>query len=278
MPDLERLLTRIGLAAPPAPDAAGLAQVHRAYVAAMPYETIAIALDRQASLDLEAVADRVLEHGRGGYCFELNGLLAWVLEELGFRVERREGRAGAREEDGPTNHLALVVSLPDGSPERWLADAGLGEGALDPIPLQVGAHLSPGGLRWTLEHEGEGWWLTNHAWGSFAGVSFSDHDVDLTAFLPHHERLSYDPDSPFVRAFIVQRPADDRITTLRARTLSVRGPRVEEDQVLPSPEALAATLLGSFGVALSEEDLAALWRRVCVQHDDWVAGQARNAR
>lgn len=273
MPDLERLLARIGLATPPAPDAAGLATVHRAYVAAMPYETIAIALEQQTPLDVELVAERVLAGGRGGYCFELNGLLAWLLEALGFRVERHEARVGAREEPGLTNHLMLVVALPDGSPERWLADAGLGEGWLDPFPLREGVHASPGGLRWTLEREPGGWWIGHHAWGSFPGLSVAEEVVALTAFAPHHERLSRANDSPFVQTFGAQRPQDDRITTLRARTLTEYGPEIDERRLIDDEEELAATLRSTFAITLDAEDTAALWRRVAAQHDAWLARQ-----
>ena len=180
MPDLARLLDRLGLDRAPAPDATGLASLHRAYVAAMPYECVAIALGRPGPLELDAILERVLAGGRGGYCFELNGLLGWLLEEFGFRVERREARVGARAETGPTNHLMLVVGLADGGDERWLADAGLGEGWCEPLPLRTGTHASPGGLSWRLEREEHGWWVGHHAWGSFPGLRIADAVVPIS--------------------------------------------------------------------------------------------------
>ena len=77
---------------------------------------------------------RVLRDGRGGYCFELNTLLAALLRAVGFVVTHHQAVVGG---EGPTNHMALLVRL-DG--ERWIADAGLGEGFLEPLPLREGRY------------------------------------------------------------------------------------------------------------------------------------------
>lgn len=273
MPVLADLLTRIGLDAPPPPDLDGLRRVHRAYLERMPYETLAIHLEEVVPLDLDRLAERVLTGGRGGYCFELNGLLAWLLTELGFAVERREARVGLREADGPTNHLSLVVTVP-GERGRWLAEAGLGEGWVDPLALQPGVHATPGRLGWTLQPFEDGWWIGHHPWGSFTGITMSAPEVGLDAFDPHHQRLSCDPSSSFMAALVVQRPLDDRILTLRARTLTVRGPEVDERRLLADHDDLAATLLEVFGIdpaTLGDERLDRLWSKVSAQHEAWRA-------
>ena len=54
----------------------------------------------------------------------------------------------------------------------------------------------------------------------------------LAEFAPHHARLSTSPDSGFVQTLVVQLPADDRIVTLRARTLFVDGPGLGERHVI----------------------------------------------
>ncbi len=136
--DVAAVLGRIGLAAPPPPTADGLLALHRAYVARVPYEDLAIHLGEVGPLTVEHAAARILHGGRGGYCFEVNGVLASLLDALGFAVERREARVGAREADGPTNHLALVVRDTGGG--AWLAEAGYGEGWVDPLPLRAGTH------------------------------------------------------------------------------------------------------------------------------------------
>ncbi len=267
MPDADLLLARIGLPDRPPATRDGLRAVHRAYVGRMPYETLTIHLGEHVPIDLDHLQERVLEGGRGGYCFELNGLLAWLLEELGFEVERRRARVAARGAGGPTNHLALVVRVP-GENGAWLADAGLGEGWTDPLPLEQGTH---GSLGWRLEREPGAWWVEQHAWGSFPGITIDDGVVGLEAFAEHHVRLQTDPESPFLGALVVQRASADRVVTLRARTLTARGPEVEESRILADRAEFERTLLAEFGIAVDEERGERLWRRVSAQHEAFLA-------
>ena len=90
--------------------------MHRAYLARVPYEDLAVQLGETGPLDEATLAERVLRDGRGGYCFELNTLFAALLRGLGFSVEHHQAVVGG---EGPTNHMALVVDV-DGSP--WLAE------------------------------------------------------------------------------------------------------------------------------------------------------------
>lgn len=273
MLDVEAILRRIGLDAAPAPDTAGLFAVHRAYLEEMPYEALAIQLGEQAPLDVGAVAARVLDGGRGGYCFELNGLLAALLEALGFAVDRRTSVVGPRGEDGPINHLALIVSA-EGA--RWVCDAGLGEGFVEPLPLIPGTYRrNP--FEWTVEDdEQDGWWIAHHAWGSFPGYAIHPGTVGLEAFDEAHRRLSHDARSSFVQTLVLQRPFADRIVTLRARTLSIDGPDQGGRRLLADPGELADALREEFGVdsdRLGPERLARLWAAACAQHEAWAARQ-----
>lgn len=264
---LDDLLRRIGLDSAPAADVAGLHAVHRAYLEQVPYEDIAVQLRESGPLDEAALAARILS-GRGGYCFELNTVLAAILRELGFAVSYHQGVVGG---EGPTNHMVLVVDL---GGERWIADAGLGEGFIDPLPLRERRHRGRGPFAWTLEREPAGtWWMTQHEWGSVSGFRMSAEPSPLAAFAPHHRRLSTDPASSFVQTLVVQKPTDDRIVTLRARTLSQKGPEVDSRRVIERGE-LGDVLRGVFGITLDAGRLQRLWTLAAAQHE---AFQARAA-
>jgi N-hydroxyarylamine O-acetyltransferase len=279
MPDdpatIDALLARIGLDARPAPDAEGLRAVHRAFLSTLAYDGLTAQLGEHAPLDPDALVARTLETGRGGYCFEINTIMSTLLDALGFAVERREGLVGprdARAGGAPTNHLALVVATAGG--ERFLCDAGWGEGPLEPVPLRAGAHVQ-GPLTWTVERDGDdGWWITQHAWGSTPGFRFADAPVSLATFAPHHERLATAADSGFVKTLVVQQPRADHVVTLRARTLTHQGPDVDERTVLPDQDAFAATLRDVFAIdpeALGSERVARLWAKARVQHEAHVS-------
>jgi len=240
---------------------AGLHEVHRAYAARVTFEDVAVQLGESAPLDEQALARRLLD-GRGGYCFELNTVLAYILRGLGHEVSYHEGVVGG---NGPTNHMSLVV---DG---EWLADCGLGEGFMDPLPLREGRHAGRGALSWTLEREEGGtWWMGQHEWGSVSGFRMNASPSPHEAFAPHHRRLSTDPASSFVQIFLAQRPSDDRIATLRARTLSEKGPEVAWKRVLDREE-FAAELRGRFRLVLDDARVERLWARACAQHEEHAA-------
>jgi N-hydroxyarylamine O-acetyltransferase len=262
---ISALLRRIGLDAAPAPDAAGLRRVHRAYLERVPYEDLAVQLGETGPLDEAALAERILS-GRGGYCFELNTVLAALLRGVGFSVSYHQGVVGG---EGPTNHMVLVVDLEG---QRWIADAGLGEGFVDPLPLRAGRHHGPGPLSWTLEREPGGtWWLGQHAWGSVNGFRMDAAPSPHAAFEPHHRRLATDPESSFVRTLVIQRPTDDRIVTLRSRTLSEKGPAIDAKRVLADAGEFAAVLSDVFGIALDAERRERAWALAAAQHEAFYA-------
>ena len=107
--------------------------MHRAYLEPVPYEDVAVQLGETGRLD-ERRSPPACWHGRGGYCFELNTVLAALLRSVGFEVTHHQAVVGG---EGPTNHMVLLVLL-DG--QTWIADAGLGEGFLDPLPLRAGSY------------------------------------------------------------------------------------------------------------------------------------------
>ena len=196
-------------------------------------------------------------------------MLQLLLETLGFDVERRQAIVGSREAhaDGePTNHLALVARTPAG--ETFIVEGGWGEGPLDPLPLAAGS-ASSGAFGLHVEREQDGWWVVQHEYGSSPGYRFGDAPASLADFQPHHERLSMTATSPFMQTLLVQQPYDDKIVTLRARTLSVDGPGRRERTVLDDETAFAAALQESFGIdptVLGPERMSRLWARAREQH------------
>jgi N-hydroxyarylamine O-acetyltransferase len=261
---IDALLQRIGLSTMPEPTVDGLRALHRAYLAAVPYEDIAVQLGETAPLDEAALIERVCADGRGGYCFELNTVLAALLRACGFVVTHHQAVVGG---EGPTNHMALLVHV-DG--ERWLADAGLGEGFVEPLPFREGS-TALGPFTYTAAREEAGtWWVGMHEWTSFRGFRMTEEESVLADFDPHHRRLATDPESSFVKTFVVQSPQPDRIVTVRSRTLSVVGPEVDSKRVLEREE-LAPVLRDEFGLLVGGARLERLWALAEAQHEAYLA-------
>ena len=142
--DLGAYLRRIG-AQPAPPSRAALDALHEAHVRAFTFDNIDVLLDQHPGVRLDAVQEKFVGRGRGGYCFEHAVLFAAALERLGYDVERRLGRVG--DPAAPRTHCVVVVTI-DG--ERLLADPGFGMSVLRPIPLADGAEDDYGGWRYRL--------------------------------------------------------------------------------------------------------------------------------
>ena len=95
--DLAQYLVRIGYLGPTEPTLATLQSVVAAHLAAIPFENLDPLLGTPVEdLGAAALLDKMVRRRRGGYCFEQNSLLRYVLERLGFGVAALTARASAR--------------------------------------------------------------------------------------------------------------------------------------------------------------------------------------
>lgn len=97
--DLDRYLARIGCPGPHAPTLDSLQAITAAQVQGIPFENIDVRLGRPIPLEPEAVFDKLVTRGRGGYCYEQNGLLLAALRQLGFEVRPLGGRVRLAQPD-----------------------------------------------------------------------------------------------------------------------------------------------------------------------------------
>ena len=79
-------LARIGYSEPIKPDAQTLRGLHVAHMQRVPFENLEIGLKRPIRLSEEALWNKIVIQKRGGFCYELNGLFAWLLRQLDFDV------------------------------------------------------------------------------------------------------------------------------------------------------------------------------------------------
>src|ERR1700761_2780651 len=96
-------------------DAAALRIVHRAHVAAIPFENLDPLRGVPASLDPSELSRKLVTDGRGGFWFEPNTLLQRALTDLGYEVSPMLGRVGFRENAARArSHLVLRAADVDG--------------------------------------------------------------------------------------------------------------------------------------------------------------------
>ena len=216
--ELAAYLERIGYAGPVRPDVATLVALHRAHLQAVPYENLDVQLGRPLTIDPEAAIEKIVGRGRGGWCYEMNGVFGAALAQIGFEVTRMAGAAN-RELLGDImagNHLVLLVEI-EGQP--WIADVGFGDGSQDPFPLRP-ASMTVAGYPFRLETLDERWWrFHNHEFGGAKSFDFMVEPADPDLLAGRCEWLQYAPESHFVLNLVVQRYRGDTILQMRGRTL-----------------------------------------------------------
>jgi N-hydroxyarylamine O-acetyltransferase len=247
--DISAYLRRIAYDGPTVPSAETLRRLHRAHLLAVPFENLDIVRGREIVLDEDVFFQKIVVHGRGGFCYELNGLFAALLRNLGFPVALLSARVP--DSDGHRrlefDHLTLQVEA-DG---LWLADVGFGDCFLEPLRLIEGLEQPQSGATYRLVCA-EGRLVVerrdNANWNVL--YDFSQTPRELADFVPMCRYHQTSPASHFTARNICSRAsADGRITLADMRLIeNQQGRRAE--QLLQSETEYYAILRERFGVVL----------------------------
>jgi len=262
MAELARYLDRIGFTSQARPDLATLKALHRAHLLAIPYENLDVQMARPLGTRPLDAYDKLVERRRGGWCYEMNGVFAWALEQVGFQVTRIAGGVGRGGGPGLLgNHLVALVQLD----EPWIADVGFGDGPLDPFPVRPHA-FTAAGLPFRVEAlEDGGWRLHNQPAGSAPYYDFTLQPADEALLATTCERIQTNPESPKLLNAIVIRHTPDGLLQLRGRVLRQITPTGVNERLLDTAEDFAATLHDQFALDLPEA--ASIWPRITARHN-----------
>jgi N-hydroxyarylamine O-acetyltransferase len=266
--DLPAYLHRIRFAGSVRPDLATLKAIHRAHQYAIPFENLDVQLRRPIVMDLEASYDKIVVRRRGGWCYEMNGVMGWALTEMGFDVMRL-GAGVMRERAGDAqlgNHLCLLVGLE----QPYLVDVGFGGSLAEPLPLRA-SERADRPYRLGLSELGQGYWrFAEVAHGDAFSFDFRVAAADEALLARKCRWLQTDPASPFIQNLVVQRRTADTHLSLRGRVLATIHATHVDKRSLNSEDELVATLRDSFG--LDTPEAASLWPSICARHEALFGG------
>ena len=80
---LEAYFGRLAVPRPHTADAVNLHVLHRAHQMRVPFENLSIHLSEPVLLAEDVLVDKIVTRRRGGFCYELNGAFAILLEAMG---------------------------------------------------------------------------------------------------------------------------------------------------------------------------------------------------
>jgi len=244
---LSAYLHRIGVTRPPAADEAALRELHQAHLLAVPFENLSIHLAEPVSLAPADLIDKIVNRGRGGFCYELNGAFALLLEALGAQVRRVAARVHGEDGLGPPfDHLALIVELADGS-GPWLADVGFGSHSTYPLRLASRQDQSdPGGVFRLAPGGDTDLEVLKNGEPQYRIELRERALADFVATCWWHQTS---PDSHFTRSTICSRLTEDGRISISGHTLIHTSGGSRAEQSLASGEVLAA-YREHFGISL----------------------------
>ncbi len=249
--DTRAYLSRIEYRGSLEPALETLRALHYAHLLAVPFENLDIP-ERPIVLDEARFFGKIVTSRRGGFCYELNGLFAALLRELGFRVAllsaRVDGGKGSAETLREFDHLTLRVDLD----EPWLADVGFGESFYEPLRLADHAPCDEAGMKYWLECGADGRWRVfskRGANGNGAKVLYdftlTPHPLsDFAAMCRYHQTA---PESPFMQRKICSRLTPTGRITLANMRLIITENGARQERTLDERE-YADALRGYFGI------------------------------
>jgi len=257
---LDAYLARIGVGRPLSLDFHGLAKLHRAHLMAFTWEALDAFMGWPSSLAPAVAFSKMVEGRRGGWCYEMNGLFGAALAALGFRVTRLCGGVN-REMVGDIaigNHLTLRVDLD----RPYLAEVGLADAIVEPVPLAIGP-ISQRGFDFSILPTDDGWLrFNNHANGLAHSFDFRPDHSDETAIAAALGWLTKDPGSPFTNALAILRHTADGYVALKNDCLRrVTAGSVSELRIT-SADHLADTFSTIFHLGIPES--GCVWEKIQV--------------
>jgi N-hydroxyarylamine O-acetyltransferase len=253
--DIDAYLNRIQYKGDLPPTAQTLKDLQVAHLLTVPFENLSIHLNQPIDLDEGALFEKVVQRGRGGFCYELNGLFSALLRELGFEVVKLSA-AVSRADNTYTpffDHMTMMVTLE----KRWLVEVGFGDTFREPLLIDTEKVQVQEGASYRID-EDEGVYTLM---GCKDGGEWQPHykfGLESYAFQDFGERChfqQYSPESHFRKGRVCSRITPDGRITLSEIGLTrtwLDGRR--EEKALENEKEFPTMLAEHFDIQLGEPE------------------------
>lgn len=246
-------------------DFAFLNDILTRHVATFAFSSVGCQLGDDLPLKFKSLYQRIVMDRRGGYCFEHNGFLFEVLEELGF---------------SPTLYLARVIHNKDIYPglthritmieydgQQYVLDAGFGlQGPRKPVSMSgAEQHDSLNTFRIFEKRTGEYHMqiLKDGAFYSlyrFELVLYGEADCELGHFFSHRH-----PDANFVNHLVISLLLESETRALVDLKYSVTTASGNHRQDVVDSEQLKQIIVDELGVHISADESRQLYEKLAAK-------------
>lgn len=250
--DVNAYLKRIKYNGSLAPTAETLRGLQVAHLLTVPFENLNIHARQPIVLEDDALFTKIVEHRRGGFCYEVNGLFAALLRALGFKVEMLSAEVvNAEGGFGPDfDHMTLMVSLDN----RRLADVGFGDSFLEPLLLDERGEQMQGRRAYRIvpdndyhilmQRENEDEWKAQYRF-TLKPYEYADY----FEMCRYHQTS---PQSHFTLRRICSRATEEgRITLSEMRFITTSKNGERQERILTNQTEYDAMLREHFGIVMT---------------------------
>ena len=243
-------------------DFAFLCDVVARHVATFAFSSVGCQLGEDLPLDFESLYQRIVIQRRGGYCFEQNGLLYGVLEELGFSPVLYLARVINNQDIHPG--LTHRITMVEYEGRKYVLDVGFGP--LGPrIPVSMSEIESNDGEKIfrIMEHWPGEYHMQVFKDGDFFSLyrfelsRYGQADCELGHFYSHRH-----PDAAFVNHLVASLIQESETRSLRDLEYWVLTKSGTQNREISDSEQLRRILVGELGVQVTEDESRRLYERL----------------
>ena len=214
----------------------------------VPFENLDVYYQKlPLSLEINQLFDKIVNHKRGGYCFEMNGLFISLLRSLGFDAWSCMCRVTHDEEiPRPISHRGNIAVF---NKKHYFCDVGFGG------PMPCGALLLEDqktqnilGEEFTPILTKEGWWkiMRNNQCILMVNEAF----LDPVDFIPLSDACSLKESAIFRKQIMVNLKTENGHLSITADTFTKVIDGVREEYKINSKDELRMILDKYFGLSL----------------------------
>ena len=250
--DVHAYLNRIEYHGPLDPQIETLRQLHFTHLLHVPFENLSIHAHEPIVLNDTALFEKIVTRRRGGFCYELNGLFAALLRELGFEVAKLSAQVADNQHEFSRDfdHMTLMVGRNN---ERWLADVGFGDSFIEPLPLGVNTEHQQRENRYRIvsdnqERLGLERALENEDWKSQYRFSLQPYEYSDYAEMCTYHQTS--PESHFTQQRICSRLTPRGRISLSEMRLIITENGVRTERPVKDKQEYSKILRDRFGIVM----------------------------
>lgn len=238
------------------------------HIAQFSFNSLAVVLGQDISLELADIFKKIVLDGRGGYCFEHNKLFYEVLSHLGVDVQIKMARVVYNKDiDVPRTHRISLMKL---NGESYIVDAGFGHfGPRYPVRLELGEEQIQGGdvYRITASTHDRYCFQMLKDGAFFTLYTFDlNHYTDMDCLTGHFYSHKH-PNAGFVNNLVISKKYSHEVISLRNHEVHRIVDHKSTVSVVDSEEMLHDVLSKTFELKIDRAVVSYLYNKFIERND-----------